>query len=100
MVLQAAHEGGRPVGGAVVGSGTVTHGLREPGAEIQTDLVAERDGVPSARFEDHELVRRLPVDEMAGAARAALFLDGADNGEAAGPGRRAEGPGGGRRPPG
>src|SRR5438445_5169961 len=84
MVLNLSDEGDRAVGGALVGPCTMTHRLGEPVAQLQTALVAKRDGVPSARFQDHELVRRLAVDEMAGAARAALFLDRADDGEAAG----------------
>src|SRR2546429_970272 len=90
MVLNLPDEGDGPVGRALVGPGAVAQRLREPVAELETALVAERDRVPTARFEDHQLVRGTAAHQMARSARAALLLDRADDGEAA--------PGAGRLP--
>src|SRR2546430_10385522 len=83
VILQPSHEGDGSVGRALVGPGAVAQRLREPVAELEAALVAERDRVPTARFEDHQLVGRTAAHQMASSARAALLLDRADDGEAA-----------------
>ena len=74
----------------------MAHRLGEPVAPLEAALVAERDGVPSARFQDHELIRRTPANQVAGTPRAAFLLDRANDGEATGgsgglPGDRGDG---------
>src|SRR2546430_10429453 len=83
MVLNLPDEGDGPVGRALVGPGAVAQRLREPVAKLEAALVAECDRIPSARFEDHQLVRGTAAHQMARSARAALLLDRADDGEAA-----------------
>src|SRR5438874_3417619 len=96
MVLNLPHEGDGSVGRALVGPGAVAQRLREPVAELEAALVAERDRVPTARFQDHQLVGRAAAHQMARSPRAALLLDRADDGEAAAgagglPGDRGDG---------
>src|ERR1700682_5670164 len=84
MILNPPHEGDRPIRRALVGPSAVAHRLRQPVTELEAALVAERDRVPSAGFQDHQLIGWTPAHEMTGPARTALFLDRADDGEAAG----------------
>src|SRR5206468_11005696 len=76
-----------------VRTGAMAHRLREPIAQLEAALVAECDGIPSARLEDDQLVRRAPAGEVPGPARAALFLDGPNDREAVGRARRLPGHG-------
>src|SRR5947209_7751942 len=81
MVLDAADEGNRLVGRAGRRTGAVPHGLGQPIADAKTPLVPERDRVPAAGLEDDQMIGRPPAGQVARAPRAALFLDGRDQGE-------------------
>src|SRR5207245_7520728 len=62
--------------------GAVAHPLRQPVAELEAALVSKRDGIPAARFQDHQLVGWPAVHKVARSARTAFLLDCANDGEA------------------